>query len=258
MYNEYNGSCLPNLNLCFHTTFRAIFMASPVTKRFDLFAPIHETVRHFIVEVTTLVGALDVTDLDAIAHCAERVERLFGVLHCDDAEVKPLVKALFESDLTLRRNAAANLCSNLNQIVSNQLVAQQHLQITRPSLLRATHTEADLRAMRYHRLAAMSDEELADALRGIEVALNLQEITALLNDVQTNVSPRYFDHLLNTLSQLTIAPRLRQSAREFGISNNDISKLDQRPEDIPPSRVAQRPRGSGRAHRATRRRLSSQ
>ena len=253
MYNEYNGRYLPNFNLCFHTTFCATFMDSPATKRFDLFAPIHETVRHFIVEVTTLVAALDVTDLNAIAHCAGRVERLFGVLHCDDAEVKPLLKALFESDMTLRRDAAANLCSNLNQIVSNQLVAQQHLQITRTSLLRATHTEADLRAMRYHRLAAMSDEELAEALRGIEVALNLQEITALLKDVQTNVSPQYFDHLLGTLSQLTIAPRLRQSAREFG-----VSKLEQRPEDIQPSRVAQRPRGSGRAHRATRRRTSSQ
>ena len=232
-------------------------MDSPVTKHFDLLAPIHETMRHFMIEVTRLVGALDVTDLDAIAHCAERVERLFGVMHCDDAEVKPLLKALFESDMTLRRDAAANLCGNLNKIVSNQLVAQQQRQSTRTSLLRAKHTDADLRAMRYHRLAAMSNEELAEALRGIEVALNLQEITALLNDVQTNVSPQYFDHLLGTLSQLTIAPRLRQSAREFEISDSGISKLEQRPEDFQPSRVAQRPRGSGRAHRATRRRISS-
>ena len=224
-------------------------MNSSVTKRFDPLTPVHKTLRHFMFEVTTQVGALDVTDLIAIARCAERVERLFGVLRCDDAEVKPLLKTLLESDVSLRRDAVADLYRDLNRIVSNQLVAQQ-LEITRTALLWDMHTDAELRVMRYRQLAEMSNADLAETMRGMEVALNPQEITAVLNDVQTNVSPQYFDHFLSTLGQQAIAPRLRQSAREFVVPDEGTPQSSPHPQD--PQRPAQRRRAPRRVHRASR------
>ena len=226
-------------------------MDSSVTNRFDPLTPLHKTVRHFMFDVTTQVGALDVTDLTASAHCVERVERLFGVLHCDNTEVKPLLKALLDADVTLRQDAAAELYRSLNRIVTNQLAAQQQLEITRTSLLWAKHTDAELRTMRYHRLAALSDGELSEMMRSMEVALNPREITAVLNDVKTNVSPKYFKYFLSTLGQLAIAPRLRQSAHEFGFADDGIPQTAQHSQDsqpLAPGRQAPR-----RAHRATRR-----
>ena len=238
-------SSLPNYDL------------STVTiKRFDPITPVHKTARYLMFEVTTQVGALDVTDLIAIAHCTERVQRLFSLLDCDDAEVKLLLHALLESDVVLRRDTAADLYRALNRVVSNQLVVQQ-LEIAHTSMLWEQHTDSELRTLRYNQLAMMSDRELADAMRGMEVALSPQEITAVLNDVQTNVSPEYFVHLLNTLNQMTIAPRLQQSAREFGIRDGGSPRLEQRPEDIDHSHPAQRSRAPARAHRATRRRTSN-
>ena len=222
-----------------------------VTKRFDPLTPLHKTVRHFMFDVTTQVGALDVTDLTASAHCVERVERLFGALHCDNTGVKPLLKALLDTDMTLRQDAAAELYRSLNRIVTNQLAAQQQLEITRTSLLWAKHTDAELRTMRYHRLAALSDGELSEMMRSMEVALNPQEITAVLNDVKTNVSPAYFEHFLNTLGRRAIAPRLRQSAREFGFADNRILQTALPPPDSQP--LEQRHQAPRRAHRATRR-----
>ena len=227
-----------------------------MTKRFDPVTPVHKTVRHFMFEVTTLVGALDVTDIIAIAHCTERVERLFNLLDFDDAEVKPLLNALLETDEALRRDAAADLYRTLNQIVSKQLVAQQ-LEISLTSMLWAQHTDSELRALRYHQLAVMSDGELADTMRGMEVALNPQEITAMLTDVQAFVSPEYFAFLLGTLGRLAIAPRLQQSARGFGVPEGGIPEVEQRPENIQSSRPAQRPGTPRRIHRATRRGIRS-
>ena len=203
-------------------------------------------------EVTTQVGALDVADLIAIAHCTERVERLFSLLDFDDAEIKPLLNALLESDETLRRDAAADLYRALNRIVSNQLVAQQ-LEISLTSMLWAQHTDSELRALRYHQLAVMSDEELADTMRGMEVALNPQEITAVLTDVQAFVSPEYFAFLLSTLGRLASAPRLQQSARGFGVTQSGSAELAQRPQDIQSSGPAQHPETRRRIHRAARR-----
>ena len=203
-------------------------------------------------EVTTQVGALDVADLIAIAHCTERVERLFSLLDFDDAEIKPLLNALLESDETLRRDAAADLYRALNRIVSNQLVAQQ-LEISLTSILWAQHTDSELRALRYHQLAVMSDEELADTMRGMEVALNPQEITAVLTDVQAFVSPEYFAFLLSTLGRLASAPRLQQSARGFGVTQSGSAELAQRPQDIQSSGPAQHPETRRRIHRAARR-----
>jgi len=203
-------------------------------------------------EVTTQVGALDVTDIIAIAHCTERVERLFSLLDFDDAEIKPLLNALLDSDETLRRDAAADLYRALNRIVSNQLVAQQ-LEISLTSMLWAQHTDSELRALRYHQLAVMSDEELADTMRGMEVALNPQEITAVLTDVQACVSPEYFAFLLSTLDRLADAPRLQQSARGFGMTQRGSAELAQRPQDIQSSDSAQHPETRRRIHRAARR-----
>ncbi len=207
-------------------------------------------------EVTTLVGALDVTDLIAIAHCSERVKRLFSLLDFDDAEVTPLLNALLETDETLRRDAAADLYRALNRIVSKQLVAQQQ-EISLTPTLWAQHTDSELRALRYHQLAVMSDGELADTMRGMEVALNPQEITAVLTDVQAFVSPEYFGFLLSTLDRLAIAPRLQRSARGFGVLEGGTPELNQRPQDIQSSRPAQRSGTPRRAHRATRRGMRS-
>ena len=227
-----------------------------MTKRFDPVTPVHKTVRHFMFEVTTLVGALDVTDIIAIAHCSERVKRLFILLDFDDAEVTPLLNALLENDETLRRDAAADLYRALNRIVSKQLVAQQ-LEISLTSMLWAQHTDSELRALRYRQLAVMSDGELADTMRGMEVALNPQEITAVLTDVQAFVSPEYFAFLLGTLDRLAIAPRLQRSARGFGVLQGGTPGLEQRPQDIQSSRPAQRSGLPRRAHRATRRGIRS-
>lgn len=203
-------------------------------------------------EVTTQVGALDVTDIIAIARCSERVKRLFNLLDFNDAQVTPLLNALLETDETLRRDAAADLYRALNRIVSNQLVAQQQ-EMSLTSTLWAQHTDSELRALRYQQLAVMSDGELADTMRGMEVALNPQEITAVLTDVQAFVSPEYFAFLLGTLDRLAIAPRLQRSARGFGVLEGGTPESKQRPQDNQSSRPAQRSGMPRRAHRATRR-----
>lgn len=221
------------------------------SERFNPVITEHKAVRCFMFEVLMQVGALDVVDLTAIDRCVARIVRLFVVLREPAIELQLLFIALNLNDMALRREAAAELYQKLTRFVSLQLAAQQERESTCTPRLWAQHTDAELGAMRGRRLLLMSDGELAEALEWMEVTLTPQELAAVLNDVQVSVSASCFAAVIAMLGDLMIAPRWRQSAREFVLPDGS-SAVNRRHESFPRHHLMALKQVSGRSHRAKR------
>jgi hypothetical protein len=195
------------------------------TERFDPITPVHKALRHCMFEALMQVGALDTTDIFAVDRCVKQVVRLVGLLPEMTATVAPLLQSLRQRDAHTRRSAATSLYRELTSLVTEQLIAQQQFETTHTALLWAQYSDADLGVLRRRQLSAMDEQELADALRPMALALSPQELASFLNDLQASVDAQTYSCLLDTVRRQLDPARWERVAREMGVSATGFTPL---------------------------------
>lgn len=226
--------------------------------RFDPLTPIHKAVRQLMFEVLTRVGALDASDIFEVDLCSRQVARLVGLLPASAARLEPLLDALHQRETDARAAAAATLYQALTQLVSDELLAQLQTEAERLPVLQARHTDLELRVMRRQQLAAMSEPELAEALRSMAEALTPQELAAMIDDLQMSVGTQAFGCLLDTVRRQTASGRWERLARELGLPETGSSPSVARATGGEPGTDSARSEPARRAYRADRYRLRAQ
>ncbi len=230
--------------------------SAPCSPRFDPILPLHKGLRQVMFDVLTQVGALDVADIFAVDGCAQEVSRLVDLLPSTAATLGPTVEALYQRDAAARRDAADHLYRVLTAVVTEQLLAQQQTEASRTAALQSRHTDEALRAMRRLQLGAMSEAELAEALRSLGTALTPTELSAFVDDLQATVDSQTFGCLIDTLRRRLPTPRWERIARELGLADAPSMPTPRPGRGIPPASAC--PSGPRRQHRADRHRLLTQ
>lgn len=224
--------------------------------RFDPILPVHKALRHALFDVLTQVGALDASDIFAVDGCAKQVGRLVELLPSTAATLRPAIEALYQRETAARRDAADCLYRVLTSVVTEQLIAQQQVEATRTAELQSCHDDEALRAMRRLQLGAMSEAELADALRFLGAALTPHELCAFVDDLQATVDAQTFGCLVDTLRRRLPASRWERIARELGLPDGGSMQTPRSGSGMPlPGACPSPPR---RQHRADRHRLFTQ
>ena len=219
--------------------------------RFDPLTTLHKAVRHLMFETLTQVGALDASDIFEVERCVRQVARLVALLPATGDRLEPLLAALRQRDCDARGAAATALYRELTQVVSEQLLGQLELEAERTPALQAQYTDSQLRIMRRAQLAAMSEPDLAEALRAMAEALTPQELVAVLDDLQMSVDAQTFGCLLDTVRRQTASGRWQRLARALGLTETgDLPLATMADSDFADSTArGERPRRGCRADR---------
>ena len=137
----------------------------------DLVVAAHKAFRRFMFDTLVQIGALDVTDGDAIERALNGLDRLLAVLNESQEAWRPLMQSLRHGAFSQRRSVAAALYRALSRLVQRQLQRLQQDELQHGA------DEADAA----ERLATLEDDELHDALHWMRGALTPQELAALFD-----------------------------------------------------------------------------
>jgi hypothetical protein len=162
---------------------------------------VHKALRRFMFDALVRVGALDLTDRREVERSINLVQRLLTVVGEAAPEIQATLLALRHGGASQRRMRAALLYRELASLVTRQL---QQIELHDAS------TRLDgraLRAWRRAQLAALADDELADALHWMAEALSPLELAELIDDLHTAAPRDRHDRALAALREQLPATR---------------------------------------------------
>ncbi len=228
------------------------FVAEPaVTSRFDFYAPIHKALRSMMTQTLSVLGRLDVDDIDETAATLAQVEDLLnlcvshirhenefvhtaiearlpaGARRTADDHVEHLAsiealraeaRALPKATPVDRPARALRLYRHLALFVAEHF---QHMHIEETvnnASLWACYSDAELLAIHDRLLASISPQENLLVARWMVPALNPGERAAVLNGAKAGMPPEAFLGVLESVRPYVDARGWIKLARTLGVA----------------------------------------